>query len=152
MSGETAIACRLRAATRSLTSVAGVDEFLHGLDRLAGGGARLEVESSAHASEHEGVAPVGLGEFSRGLGEASGLTGIDLDQGQAGLDESLLEQAMISPRSLENDPSDIESFEPLDEGAMALRAVGDAEALAGGMNRDVESIFRNVDADALCYG
>jgi hypothetical protein len=42
---------------------------------------------------------------------------------------------MISPRSLENDPSDIESSEPLDEGAMALRAVGDAEALAGGMNR-----------------
>jgi hypothetical protein len=68
--------------------VAGVDEFPHGLDRLAGGGARLEVENCAHAGKHKGVAPVSLGEFSCGLGEASGLTGIDLDPRQAGLDSA----------------------------------------------------------------
>ena len=84
-------------------SVAVFDEFRHGLDRPAGWGARLEVESSAHASEHEGVAPVGFGEFSRGFGEASGLTGIDLDPGQAGLDERLLKQAMVGPGRLEID-------------------------------------------------
>jgi hypothetical protein len=59
--------------------VAGVDEFPQGLDRLAGMGARLEVENCAHTGKHKGVAPVSLGEFSCGLGEASGLTGIDLD-------------------------------------------------------------------------
>jgi hypothetical protein len=32
---------------------------------------------------------------------------------------------------------------------MAFRIVGDAEALAAGMDRHVESVFRNVDADAL---
>jgi hypothetical protein len=131
--------------------VAGVDEFLHGLDCLAGGGAPLEVQSRAHAGKHKGVAPVGLGEFSGGLGEASGLTRIDLDPGQAGRDERLLKQAMVSPCRLENDSGDIEPFDPFDEGAMAFRIVGDAEALAGGMDRHVESVFRNVDADALCY-
>jgi len=35
--------------------VAGVDEFPHGLDRLAGGGARLEVESCAHAGSRRSV-------------------------------------------------------------------------------------------------
>ena len=35
--------------------VAGVDEFPHGLDRLAGGGARLEVESCAHAGSRRWV-------------------------------------------------------------------------------------------------
>jgi hypothetical protein len=131
--------------------VAGVDEFLHGLDRLADGRARLEVESCAHAGKHKGVAPVGLGEFSRGLGEASGLTGIDLDPGQAGLDERLLEQAMVSPCRLENDSGDVKLLKPFDEGAMAFRIVRDAEALAAGMDRHVESVFRNVDAHALCY-
>ena len=130
--------------------VAGVDEFLQGLDRLAGRGARLEVESCAHAGKHEGVAPISLGEFSCGLGEASGLIGIDLDPRQAGLDERLLEQAMVGPCRLENDSGDIEPFKPFDEGAMAFRIVGDAEALAAGMDRHVESVFRNVDADALC--
>jgi hypothetical protein len=123
--------------------VAGVDEF----DRLAGGGARLEVESCAHAGKHKGVAPVGLGEFSCGLGEASGLTGIDLDPGQAGLDERPLEQAMVGPCRLENDSSDIEPFKPFDEGAMAFRIVRDVETLAAGMDRHVENAFRNVDAD-----
>jgi len=45
-----------------------------------------------------------ISEFSCGLGEASGLTGIDLEPGQAGLDQRLLEQAMVSivgsPREL----------------------------------------------------
>jgi hypothetical protein len=131
--------------------VAGVDEFLHGFDCLAGGDARLEVQSCAHSGKHKGVAPVGLGEFSRGLGEASGLTGIDLDPGQAGLDERLLKQAMVGPRGLENDSGDIEPFKPFDQGAMAFRIVGDAKALAGGMDRHLESVFRNVDADALRY-
>ncbi len=35
---------------------------------------------------------------------------------------------------------------------MALRGVGDAEALALGVDRDVERVFRNVDADVSCYG
>ena len=69
----------------------GRDEFLNGLDRLAAGGMRLEVESCAHAGKHKGVARIGLGEFSCGLGEAFSLTGIDLDPRQAGLDERLLE-------------------------------------------------------------
>jgi hypothetical protein len=60
-----------------------------------------------------------------------------------------LEQAMVGPCRLENDPGDIEPLKPLDEGAMAFRIIGDAEALAAGMDRHVESIFRNVDADAL---
>jgi hypothetical protein len=64
--------------------VAGVDEFLQGLDRLAGRGARLEVENCAHAGKRKGVAPISLGEFSCGLGEASGLIGSDLDPRQAG--------------------------------------------------------------------
>jgi hypothetical protein len=66
--------------------------------------------------------------FPRGLGEASGLTGIDLDQGQAGLDERLLERAMVCPCRLENDSGDIEPLKPFDEGAMAFRIVGDAAA------------------------
>jgi len=131
--------------------VAGVDEFPQGLDRLAGRGARFELESCAHAGKHKGVAPVSLGEFSCGLGEASGLTGIDLDPRQASLDQRLLEQAMVGPCRLENDSGDIEPFEPFDDGAMAFRIVRDAEALAGGMDRHVESVFRNVDPDALGY-
>ena len=131
--------------------VAGVDEFPQGLDRLAGGGARLEVENCAHAGKHKGVAPVSLGEFSCGLGEASGLTGIDLDPRQADLDHRLLEQAMVGPCRLENDSGDIEPFKPFDEGAMAFRIVRDAKALAARMDRHVESVFRNVDADALRY-
>jgi hypothetical protein len=34
---------------------------------------------------------------------------------------------------------------------MAFRIVRDAEALAAGMDRRVESVFRNVDAHVLCY-
>ena len=115
--------------------VAGVDEFPQGLDRLAGGGARLEVENCAHAGKHKGVAPVSLGEFSCGLGEASGLTGIDLDPRQAGLDERPLQQAMVGPCRLENDSGDIEPFKPFDEGAMAFRIVRDAKAVAVRMDR-----------------
>jgi hypothetical protein len=121
------------------------------LDRLAGRGARLEVENCAHAGKHKGVAPVSLGEFSRGLGEASGLTGIDLDPRQTDLDHRLLEQAMVGPCRLENDSGDIEPSKPFDEGAMAFRIVCDAKALTAGMDRYVESVFRNVDADALRY-
>jgi hypothetical protein len=62
-----------------------------------------------------------------------------------------LEQAMVGPCRLENDSGDIEPFKPFDEGAMAFRIVGDAEALAAGMDRYVERVFRNVDADALRY-
>ena len=67
------------------------------------------------------------------------------------LDERPLEQAMVGPCRLENDSGDIESFKPFDEGAMAFRIVRDAKALAARMDRHVESIFRNVDADALRY-
>ena len=96
MRGETAMAWRLRAATRSLMSASrAFDEFPQGLDRLAGGGARLEFENCAHAGKHKGVTPVSLGEFSRGLGEASGLTGIDLDPRQADLDHRLFQQALV---------------------------------------------------------
>ena len=35
---------------------------------------------------------------------------------------------------------------------MAFWRVGDAVVLAFGMDRDIESVFGNVDADALCYG
>jgi hypothetical protein len=58
---------------------------------------------------------------------------------------------MVSSCRLENDPGDIEPFKPFDEGAMAFTIVRDAEALAAGMDRHVESVFRNVDADALGY-
>jgi hypothetical protein len=62
-----------------------------------------------------------------------------------------LEETMIGPRRLEHDSGDVEPFELFDQGAMALRVVRDTEAFAGGVDRDVESVFRNVDADALCY-
>ena len=148
MRGETAMDWRLRAATRSLMSAS---RALTSSLKASSGGARLEVESCAHAGKHKGIAPVSLGEFSCGLGEASGLTGIDLDPRQASLDQRLLEQAMVGPCRLENDSGDIEPFEPFDDGAMAFRIVRDAEALAGGMDRHVESVFGNVDAHALCY-
>src|SRR5215813_2234935 len=152
MRGETAIAWRLRAATRSLMSASrALTSSLMASTVLLAGGARLELESCAHAGKHKGVAPVRLGESSRGLGEASGLTGIDLDPRQAGLDERLLKPAMVGPCRLENDSGDIEPFKPFDEGAMAFRIVRDAEALAAGVDRHVESVLRNVDADALCY-
>ena len=112
---------------------------------------RFKAESCAHAGEHESVAAVGLGEFSRGLGEASGLAGIDLDQGQADLGERPLEQAMIGAGGLEDDASDVKLPEPSNEGEMAVAVVCDAEGLAGRVDGDVESVFRNVDADALCY-
>ena len=132
--------------------VTGVDQFRHGLHCLADGNVRLEFESRAHAGEHQGVAAVGLGEFACRLSEASGPPGIDLDPRQAGFDQRLLEEAMVSPCRLEHDARDREALEPLDEGAMAFRGVGDAEALALGVNRDVEHVFRNVEADASCYG
>src|SRR5277367_6477255 len=151
MRGETAMAWRLRAATRSLMSASrALTSSLMTSTVLLAGGARLEVENCAHAGKHKGVAPVSLGEFSCGLGEASGLTGIDLDPRQADLDHRLLEQAMVGPCRLENDSGDIEPFKPFDEGAMAFRIVRDAKALAARMDRHVESVFRNVDADALC--
>lgn len=84
------------------------------------------------------------------LSEASGPTGIDLDEGQAGLGERPFEQAMIGARGFEDDSADLEPSEPFDEGAMASGIVGDAEALARGQDRDVERVFRNVDADVLC--
>jgi hypothetical protein len=65
--------------------------------------------------------------------------------------ERLLEQAMVTSCRLENDSGDIECFKPFDEGAIAFKIVRDAEALAAGMDRHVESVFRNVDPDALCY-
>src|ERR1700722_16795574 len=117
MRGSSATAFRLRAETRSLTraSLALTNSFMDWAIFLAGGGvcarrascsccvwvfvgggkARLEFEGGAHAGQHEGVAAVGFGEFARGLGEASGPTGIDLDEGQAGLGERPLAQAMI---------------------------------------------------------
>ena len=58
---------------------------------------------------------------------------------------------MVGPCRLETNSGHIESFKPLDESAMAFRIVRDAETLAAGMDRHVESVFRNVDADALCY-
>ena len=52
---------RLRAATRSLMSASrAFDEFPHRLDRLAGGGAHVEVENCADAGKHKGVAPIKL--------------------------------------------------------------------------------------------
>jgi hypothetical protein len=58
---------------------------------------------------------------------------------------------MVGPCRLENDSGDIEPFKRSDEGAMAFRIVRDAKALAARMDRHVESIFRNVDPDALGY-
>jgi hypothetical protein len=51
---------------------------------------------------------------------------------------------MVRACRLENDTGDVEAFKPFDEGAMALRIVRDAEALAAGMDRHVKSVLRNV--------
>ena len=59
---------------------------------------------------------------------------------------------MVSPCRLEHDSGDLEALKPFDQGAMAFRGVGDAEAPALGVDRDVERAFRNVDADISCYG
>ena len=53
----------VRAATRSLMSASRALTSTLIDDRLAGGGARLEVESCAHAGKHKGVAPVSLASF-----------------------------------------------------------------------------------------
>ena len=45
------------------------------------------------------------------LSEASGPTGIDLDQGQAGLGERPFEQAMIGACGFEDDLADLEPSE-----------------------------------------
>jgi hypothetical protein len=68
-----------------------------------------------------------------------------LTKGQTGLDERVLEQAMVGPGRLEHDPGDCEALQLFEEGAMAFRRVGDAEVLAFGRDRDIESVFGNVN-------
>jgi hypothetical protein len=92
MRSETAMARRLRAATRSLMSASRARRVL-GLDRLAGWGARPRSRT----------APAGGKSIRRRTGqswrvfpwlkEGSGLTGIDLTQGKP-TDYRLLEEAM----------------------------------------------------------
>src|SRR5271163_973845 len=151
MRGETAMAWWLRAATRSLMSASrALTSSLKASTVLLAGGRGSRSRTAPMRASIRASHRVSLGKFSSGLGEASGLTGIDLDPRQADLDERLLEQAMVGPCRLENDSGDIEPFKPFDEGAMAFRIVRDAKALAARMDRHVESVFRNVDADALC--
>ena len=101
MRGSSATAFRLRARDAVLDEgVSGADQLLHGLGDFAGREAGLEFEggfmrASMRASQRSVLASLPVA-----LSEASGPTGIDLDQGQAGLGERPFEQAMIGYRWL----------------------------------------------------
>src|SRR5580693_10373858 len=122
MRGETVIACRLRAATRSLTraSRALTSSFMAStvwLRGALGSRPRAAPMRARMRASHRSV----LASLPAALSEASGLTGIDLDPRQAGRVEGVLEETVIGPRRLEHDSGDVEPFELFDQGAMALR-------------------------------
>ena len=83
------------------------------------------------------------------LGEAAGLTGVDLDEGNAGRAQAALEGEMIGTGRLEDDALDRRLREPLHERPMSALVVGEAPARAVGQAMSVEMVFRHIDADGI---
>jgi len=81
------------------------------------------------------------------LGEAAGLTGVDLDEGNAGRAQAALEGEMIGTGRLEDDALDRRLRGPLHERPMPALVVGEATARAVGQAMSVEMVFRHIDAD-----
>jgi hypothetical protein len=80
-------------------------------------------------------------------GEAAGLTGIDLDEGNAGRAQGALEGAVIGGGRLEDQALGRRLGEPLHERLTPALVVGEAMARAVGQAMGVEMVFRHIDAD-----
>ena len=83
------------------------------------GRGRLEAVEEAEAGEHGGVDAVVLGELADGLGEAPGAQGIDQDGLDAGVEEALVEVAVVAAGGLEDGAGDAALEQPVAQGAAA---------------------------------
>jgi hypothetical protein len=83
------------------------------------------------------------------LGEAAALTGVDLDEGNAGRAKAALEGEMIGTGRLEDDALDRRLRGPLHERPMPALVVGEATARAVGQAMSAEMVFRHIDPDGI---
>ena len=110
---------------------------------------RLKLQHCAHARQHRRIQAVGFRQTADRLGEAAGLTGIDLDEGNGRRAQGALEGAVIGAGRLEHDPVCGRLREPFDERSMAALVVGEATARAVGQAMSVEMVFRHINADGI---
>ena len=117
--------------------------------RFAARRPRLELQHCAHARQRRRIQAVGLRQLADRLGEAASLTGIDLDEGNAGRAQGALEGAVIGASRLEDDAPDRRLRAPLHKRLAPTLVVGEATARAVGQAMSVEMIFRDIDANSI---
>ena len=131
-----------------------VHELAAAGDELAervGLGIRQGTWGGAHGVGKEGddtrVEGIGLGEAARGPGEVANLPGIDDGHGQSRAGQQGGDGDFVATGGFQDDQGGAQRAHPGEQGGQTSVVRGDAKGLAGGMDVDVQVIFRDVDAD-----
>ncbi len=109
------------------------------------GRGRHEAVKLAEAGQHGSVDAVVLGELSEGLGEAPRAQRVDQHGLQAGLEEALMQTAVIAPGGLEDSAADAVLQQPVAQGAAAALVILEVALQTALEDVGVEPGFADID-------
>lgn len=112
--------------------------------------AHLQVQNRRHSRQERRVDPVGFGQLSGRLRKAAGIARIDLDDGDPGPGQRLLQKAVIRAGGLEHDPHR-RPADPADQRGTAGLVVRELSVFAGRQPEGVQNGFRDIDADGILH-
>ena len=106
----------------------------------------LQAVKQAVAGQHGGVDLVVLGVAAEGLGEAPGVQRVGEHGLEAGVEEALVQAAVVAAGGLEDDTRDAQAQQPVAHGAAAALVVGEAAVPVEGQHVGVEGGLADIDA------
>ncbi len=111
-----------------------------------------QVGEEAVACQHGGVDAVVLGEPADGFGEAPGAQRVDRDGFETGVEQALVQLAVVAPGGFEGGAGDAVLDQPVAQSAAAGLGVGEVAGLAARFEIGVESGLANIDAGDYSWG
>ena len=120
-------------------------------DRGFGRGAGQAGEEAV-AGQHGGVDAVVLGKPADGFGEAPGAQRVDRDGFETGVEQALVQLAVVAPGGFEDGAGDAGLDQPVAQSAAAGLGVGEVTGLAARFEMGVESGLADIDAGDYSWG